>query len=247
MVSRSGSPWTPDELHVLTAIFMSRDFSIGDSAREECREIADAFERPPAAIDRQWRNIGSLMKGDSSLNIGKKVKEILEFHVTDPKSGQEIATRVAKKNDWALYHLLDRSVAAPKKEVRISQVEENEIRDWATKQLNDLEYRIFPSGRHGYFLQSSGTIPSRGRIELRASCVLKTPDTGQPVREASEKDVAERIRERLSEIGFQVLPSGTVSVYDRSSFVIKGERFKLRLTLTESKNRGSNNGQRFID
>lgn len=94
-----GQLWSEEELLVLVAIFNSNDFSIGDDARLENHRMAEAFDRTPAAVDWQWRNIDALGR-DPDRHVGVKVKEAVADFESDAKTGRLAAIEICRRNGW---------------------------------------------------------------------------------------------------------------------------------------------------
>jgi len=98
--------WSDDELTVLVAIYLCNDFSIGDDARPENQAIAEALDRSPAAVDRQWRNLEDLRSGKELLNVGNNVRRALESQLDAPLDGRLRARKVIDANGWGIGWLL---------------------------------------------------------------------------------------------------------------------------------------------
>jgi hypothetical protein len=238
MPEARGKNWSVDELHVLTAIYFVGDFSIGDDGRQECRVIADALGRPPASVDRQWRNIAALMRGDTELHIGKRVREILEFHLADPASGKAAAREVAKRNGWDLAHLIDRGTIGGGAITEVSASTRHEARAWMADCADLLEYKIFPSGSHGFFLAVEGLAASKRRLKMQVSCVLAGSSDQNPVRDARPSDLTAFLKARSRQIRVTALPSGRISIVDKSRADIGSERFAVTVQVIELKGNG---------
>lgn len=108
--TRANQNWSEDEVVVLCAIFSVCDFSVGDDARSECREIADCFERSPATVDRQWRNIKNYMAfGDPEKKISNTVKKWTDVLTNDTDLVRRLALRYCDDNKWPLRKLIEGS------------------------------------------------------------------------------------------------------------------------------------------
>lgn len=96
-----GQLWSEDESCVLVAIFMSNDFSIGDDARPENHLMAEAFDRSPAAVDWQWRNIDGLIQtGKAALNVGSNIIQAVGNYEADPRTSRLEAVEVCRRQGW---------------------------------------------------------------------------------------------------------------------------------------------------
>jgi len=95
-----GQLWSEEELLVLVAIFSSNDFSIGDDARLENHRMAEAFDRTPAAVDWQWRNIDAALRRDPDRNVGAKLKEAVADFESDLRTGRLAAIEICRRNGW---------------------------------------------------------------------------------------------------------------------------------------------------
>lgn len=105
--SRADQVWSDAEVVVLCAIFSACDFSVGDDARLECRLIAACFERTPATVDRQWRNIKNYMAyGDAEKKISNTVKKWTDVLLSNTDLVRRLALRYCEENDWPLDQLI---------------------------------------------------------------------------------------------------------------------------------------------
>ena len=98
--------WTEAEIVVLTAIFASSNFSVGDDNRPECKKIAEELGRSSGTVDRQWRNIKDYLADLESGKTGRKVKMWADILLEDPKTIKRLALYYCKKMDWKLEDLL---------------------------------------------------------------------------------------------------------------------------------------------
>jgi hypothetical protein len=81
-------------LRVLAAIYFNSSFSIGDDAREECQAIAESLSRSPASVDRQWRNMAAIVKGDRSYHVGGDVRRAVGDYLANPGGSKALALSV---------------------------------------------------------------------------------------------------------------------------------------------------------
>jgi hypothetical protein len=224
--------WTSDELNVLTAIFMVGSFSIGDDERIECRIIADAIGRSPSSVDRQWRNIAALLKGDTELHIGRLVRDVLQAHLDDPVAGRRLALRIAERNGWSLERLIQAGEAAGGAAAATPSATAA-ARQALLGALEDLDYCIFPSGSHGFGLTAAVALPDRRRCRCYVSCTLVSPEAPGRAALATVDRVKRALRGVVERVRVIVLPSGGLSVADHSRLEITRERFSVVIRLVQ--------------
>lgn len=235
MAPKTRRAWTSDELHVLTAIFLVGSFSLGDDARDECRVIADAFGRSPASIDRQWRNIAALLKGETEMHIGNLVRQTLQVHLDNPVASRRLALSISVRNHWNLERLIEvGALSASISEVQGSLLA-TRLRAVLVELSGNIEYCIFPSGTHGYQLAERARIDPDAEFAVQLSCLLSGNETGESVIHAKESAIRRQINRRLESVTVQQLPSGRHGVYDQSRFKIENERFLLSIRVFELK------------
>lgn len=99
--------WTEAEIVVLCAVFLSREFSSGDDERPECRRIAAAFNRSPATIDRQWRNVKDYLANFESKKTGSLVKYWADIALERPSVVRSLAIHYSQINNWPLHDLME--------------------------------------------------------------------------------------------------------------------------------------------
>jgi hypothetical protein len=211
---------------------MVGSFSIGDDERIECRIIADALGRSPSSVDRQWRNIAALLKGDTQLHIGKMVREVLEAHLDDPIAGRRLALRVAERNRWPLARLIqageateDTTVAKPSDTVAARRA--------LLEGLEELDYSIFPSGSHGFGLTTAVTLPDARRCRCYVSCTLISQEVSGCAAFATVDRVKRALRSVVERVKVLSLPSGGLSVVHHSRLEIARERFSVVIRLVQ--------------
>ncbi len=95
------------ELVVLCAVFSSNNFSMGDDDKDECKRIAQCFERTPGTIDMQWRNIKNYLAGKSTKKIGSAVKYWADRMLENPTLVKNLAIHYCEKENWGLKDLID--------------------------------------------------------------------------------------------------------------------------------------------
>lgn len=101
-----GRLWEDSELTVLIAAFFRNEFSAGDDEHVENHELAAAFGRSRAAVDRQWRNVADLVEGKNVLHVGDNVANAVSEYARDPGAGRARARRAARRNAWPVEHLI---------------------------------------------------------------------------------------------------------------------------------------------
>jgi hypothetical protein len=224
--------WTTDELNVLTAIFMVGSFSIGDDERLECRIIADAIGRSPSAVDRQWRNIAALLKGDTELHIGQLVGDVLQTHLDDPLAGRRLALRIAERNGWKLQELI-RAGEASEGISTASPADTTAVRQALLEQLAQLDYCVFPSGSHGFALSADMSLANTRRYRCYVSCTLLSPESVSAAATVKVARMSAELRATVSRARVLRLPSGGLSVADHSRLEIGRERFAVAIRVVQ--------------
>lgn len=107
VAGRSNQLWIEEEVVVLCAIFASSKFSVGDDERTECKKIANCFDRSPATVDRQWRNIKKYMSdGDPNIKISNMVKKWSDVLLLDRQLVQRLAIIYCREKNWPLKNLV---------------------------------------------------------------------------------------------------------------------------------------------
>lgn len=224
--------WSTDELNVLTAIFMVGKFSIGDDERIECRIIADALGRSPSSVDRQWRNIAALLKGDTELHIGSLVRDVLQAHLDDPLANRRLALAIAERKGWKLQELI-RAGEASERVPPASSADTKAIRDALRGQLEQLDYCIFPSGSHGFALSADVTLAGSRRHRCYVSCTLLAAESiAQPALTTVARMKTE-LRSMVEQVRVFQLPSGGLSVADHSRLEVAKERFAVVIRVVQ--------------
>ena len=207
-------------------------FSIGDDARDECRIIADQLNRQPGSIDRQWRNIAALIKGDTELHIGQLVRRVLLVHLSDPQAGNRLALAIARANGWNLETLV-RAGALDTSMGQVTTDEANRLRRAVVSKIESLDYCIFPTGTHGYSLDQVVRLDDGLRFRCYISCALTNGAVpGSPVC-ASKASVRSAVRKRLEESPVKRLPSGSITMYVYKRLLVGAEQLALSIRVSE--------------
>ncbi len=224
--------WSTDELNVLTAIFMVGSFSIGDDERLECRIIADALGRSPSSVDRQWRNIAALLKGDTESHIGNLLRGVLRLHLDDPMAGRRLALRIAERKGWQLERLILAGEAKDGTSMASVTVT-SAVRAALLERIQHLDYCVFPSGSHGFALTSALSMPDSRRYRCYVSCTLHLPGSPNSPALAKVDRVKKELRETICRLRVYQLPSGGLSIADHSRMDIGRERFSVVIRMVQ--------------
>jgi hypothetical protein len=86
---------------VLVALYFHLPFFAGDDSQGENHDMAAAFDRTPAAIDRQWRNIQDVEKGRQVQNVGQAVIREVERYLADEPAGRARALSTCDRRGWS--------------------------------------------------------------------------------------------------------------------------------------------------
>jgi hypothetical protein len=211
---------------------MVGSFSIGDDERIECRIIADAIGRSPSSVDRQWRNIAALLKGDTELHIGQLVRDVLQTHLDDPVAGRRLALRIAERNGWSLERLIQAGEATGGTAIASPSVTAA-ARQALIGALEELDYCIFPSGSHGFGLTTAVTLPDMRRCRCYVSCTLVASEAPGRAVLATVDRVRRALRGVAGRVRVLTLPSGGLSVTDHSRLELARERFSVVIRLVQ--------------
>jgi hypothetical protein len=93
--------WSPDELDVLVALYFSLPFFAGDDSQHECQTMAYVWNRSASAVDRQWRNIQDVTRGNPVQHVGAEVKKAVERYVLDEAAGRRKARNIMTQRGWS--------------------------------------------------------------------------------------------------------------------------------------------------
>ena len=99
--------WSENEIIVLVAIFSCSKFSMGDDNQPLCADIAFAFNRTPATIDRQWRNIKDILDEKNVKKIGQLLVFWTNQMLQKPKKIRATAKLLCDNYHWNLTHYLE--------------------------------------------------------------------------------------------------------------------------------------------
>ncbi len=97
--------WSRNETDILVTIYFTNSFSAGDDSRPECHTIAGAFHRTPSSIDRQWRNIATVLRGDTT-GIGSNLRDSISAYMDNPRKVKQWSARLVVEKYPTLDNLL---------------------------------------------------------------------------------------------------------------------------------------------
>lgn len=220
-----GPKWSEDECRVLTAIFFNARFSIGDDAHPECHAIADCFGRTPGSVDRQWRNIATIVNETGPSHIGQLVRDSVRDFLNDPATFIVLAKTTIARRGWELDSLVEvGSIKNAFSEINDSH-ESVEILEMFRSQLSNLDYKIFPSGSHGYCLEHKTEILDC-RFQINISCVMAGSLRSELVHmKTTRDDLIKELTNQLCKIRIRKSQYGRFSIHQRLNLVCHGERF----------------------
>ena len=224
--------WTYEELAVLVTIYFHNDFAIGDDGRSECQLMADSFGRSTSAVDRQWRNVDSIVKSKPAFNVGALVRETVVGYLNNPVGVESFAGRTCETRGWPLSQLL---VGAPgvdpetPVEAAKSIDPQSEVVASLRGLLEKIELKSFSSGSKGFFVQ--GKITAGGlRYQSQVSAVL-IGSRNDPMLQvhANERDVQIALSDEVSGIARKTFSSGKQGYYLSLKLHLKDQRFQVSM------------------
>lgn len=225
--------WTEDELLVLTSIFFSGEFSIGDDAQQECQLIADAFSRTPSSVDRQWRNIADVLKQKEGVHVGKLVYQAVEMYLDNPAGVKRVATQICDQRGWQLAELVAAGETKASFEVAPDLVQKA-FQAWMETAKLKLEYKIFSAGSHGFALEEKIPLTSGRSVLLTISCALIGSNREKLVDIlAKSGDFHSSLRELIRRNPIKLLPTGRLTLQANKKYLICGQPFQMNLRLIE--------------
>ena len=227
--------WTQDELTVLTVIFFQSDFSAGDDGGSMCLQMADAFNRTPSSVDRQWRNIRDVIIEKPNTHIGALVRSAVAKYQADPVRLHKLAAFVCERNRWNLLTAEGSpSLVAGELGQDLDASTVSRVLSLLDEVLTTLEFKLFPTGKPGY--QSSLCFPWTADLEMdmAVSAVATNPKFENDV-EASAAAVAKEIMRNAAGVRLRMLPSGRVSTLETFRVSCGDEDFHVSLRISEMK------------
>lgn len=220
--------WTIDELRVLAAVFFNSRFSIGDDERDECRAMADCFGRTPASVDRQWRNMAAVVKGDDGYNVGALVKRAVADYLTNPTGSKAIAISVCRQHDWPLESLVMEGVHEPLVETAPSGLLA-EIQRGLRHLVQGLEFKMFSSGSQGFYRQGKIQVGT-GRYQAQVTAVLIGSKHDMTVTaNAPREELAYAIMPLIETVQAKTFRTGRVGFYSSGKAAVDQERYQVSL------------------
>jgi hypothetical protein len=224
-----GPKWTEDEVRVLTAIYFNSKFSIGDDAQEECQLIADCFGRTPGSVDRQWRNISSTLQDSRTSHVGRLIGDCVREFLDDPAACTQIARATLNRRKWPLKELLEKGKAEGAFQDATETPAARNLRSRLREAIPEIDYRIFPSGSHGYALEVE--LDSTGkRYQAGISCVLVDSCHGGVVdMKTSRIEIIPELQNLINGSTIKQSPTGRLTMHQSAKLVLHGERFNVSI------------------
>lgn len=93
--------WSEDSLRILLGLFYCRPLNECDDRHEINFLVSTQLGRSPQSIDRQWRNVQTLVRGRRGNlgNISQTLKRLVEDHRDDPVNVIEEGKKLAEELD----------------------------------------------------------------------------------------------------------------------------------------------------
>ena len=224
-----GPKWTEDEVRVLTAIYFNSQFSIGDDAQEECQLMADCFGRTPGSIDRQWRNISSTLQVSGTSHVGRLIGDCVREFLDDPAACTQIVRATLERRGWPLHELLEKGNVRGAFQDVTDSPDAGELRSKVRSVLSQLDYRIFPSGSHGYALELE--LSGQGvRYQAGITCVLVDSSHGGIVDMRTTRDeIVHELQGLIDRITIKQSTTGRLTIHQSAKVILHGERFNVSI------------------
>jgi len=230
---RKNRNWSLDELRVLAAIYFNASFSAGDDARDECRAIADCFSRPPASIDRQWRNMQAVLQQNKTYNIGRLVHQAVHDYVNDPVGSKAVALATCRTKGWPLTDLITQGRQSQPLEA-LEDAGRQEMARYFRDFLDGLQFKVFSTGSQGFFRAGKFTSLSGSRYQAQATAVLI----------GSKKDLTIQVKAKSEEVAYAFIPvvnaveakvfkTGRTGFYGQGKLSVGTERYQAALQAVE--------------
>ena len=218
-----------DDLRVLTAIYFNSDFSIGDDAHVGCRLMADCFERDPPSIDRQWRNIAAIAKGNRGYNAGQLVKDAVLDYLNLPTGSKEVARSIAEDNGWEIDDLITGNWQ-PEEELADQATPAatplGQLSEGLSNMCGELNERRFKTGSQGFFAHGKIQVNADVRYQSQITVVLigSKKDPNMKVL-ATSKEVASAIRSILGELEKRTFKTGSTGFTWAGKVMANSQKF----------------------
>lgn len=228
----SGRNWSLEELRVLAAIFFNSNFSIGDDAHDECRVMADCFQRTPSSVDRQWRNLDAVRKGKTDVNVGHLVKKVVADYLADPKASRSLAEAICASQGWPLEGFIRGEEVQ-----RLASTESlgnGAMTDALLRLAEGLEYKYFSTGSQGFFRQSKITLPGGSRYQAQITAVLIGSKENMSVNVSTRPaDLCNAIRPLILEVAEKTFKTGRKGYYGNGKTKVGNEKFQVAIQAVE--------------
>ena len=224
-----GPKWTEDEVRVLTAIYFNAQFSIGDDAQEECQLIADCFGRTPGSIDRQWRNIASTLQATGVSHVGRIIGDCVREFLDDPAACNQIARATLERRGWPLQELLENGNSPGAFQDAADSELAQRLRLSMKQVLPHIDYKIFPSGSHGYALEVE--LEEMGsQFQTGITCVLADSGHGGVVdMRTTREEIVSQLQGLIERVTIKQSKTGRLTIHQSEKVVIHGERFSISI------------------
>lgn len=225
-------PWHVDEARVLAAIYFNSDFSIGDDNRDECRAIADAFGRSPGSVDRQWRNLHTVVTRNIGAHTGKAIKAVVAEYLNNPVAARRLALDIAVRHRWPLTGLISGEPLV----LRSAETDgvPLEILSSLDRLVARIRPKMFKTGSQGYFVQGKMEMPDGLRFQAQVSAIQigskGAPDL--PLAGSSE-DAAFVVRGLFPLLVAKSFRSGRTGFYAQSKTFIAERRFQAAVQVVQ--------------
>ena len=219
--------WSVDQLRVLAALFFNASFSIGDDARDECRAIADCFGRTPSSIDRQWRNMAAVVKGNTTYNVGALVKRAVSDYLADPAGSKALALAICRQYAWPLETIISQGRQQPLSDL-VPVGLHAEIRIGLRRLCDHLEYRVFNSGSQGAFRSGKLTLLDGTRYQAQVTAVLVGSKGDLTVSmKATHEELSYAVSCILDALEAKTFKTGRVGFYGSGKVAVGAERYQV--------------------
>jgi hypothetical protein len=211
---------------VLTVIYFSQQFAVGDDARDECRSIGDALGRTPSSIDRQWRNIDAVYRGKTNFNVSRLIKECIDDYLLNPNGLKQIAATICDTNAWPLSEMLEGHSSYVSDTPRSSD-EAAEIKSEFFFLLDHIQYKLFSTGSQGFFVQGKITTDEGRRFQAQTTAILIGSKQNLTVSIVATNDqMREAFVSNLDRLLPKTFASGRTGFFGNFKIAIGSERFQ---------------------
>ncbi len=225
--------WSVEEARVLAAIYFNSSFSIGDDARDECRAIADCFGRTPASIDRQWRNLDSVVRGKQG-NIGDVVRQVAREYLSSPQASRSVALQICAQHRWPLEDL----ITVGQQSIPLQQPQRSDVDDEFNRALREfsdrMDFKVFSSGSQGFYRQGKLNLTSGKRFQTQITAVLIGSKHDLTIKlQASADEIIFALRPLIDDIKPKEFRTGRVGYYVNGKIGVGVERYQVSIQAVE--------------